>query len=52
MISLATMKRDEPSFYREFVECSSKYDMIAKDSDSEISCDNEFNDARHIRTYN
>lgn len=52
MISLSKLKREEPSFYQEFVECSSKYDLPRKVDDEEISDDEEFNDARHIRTYN
>jgi hypothetical protein len=44
-------ERVEPSFYREFKECSSVYVMQNKEDSDEISDDEEFNDARHIRHY-
>jgi len=43
--------KEHPSFYREFVECSSKYDLPHKEDSEEISDNVEFAEAKHIRTY-
>lgn len=44
-------EKDDPSFYREFVECSSKYELQLKEDSEEISDNAEFDDARHLKTY-
>jgi hypothetical protein len=42
---------EPPSFYQEFVECSSYYDLPDKKEASEISDNEEFNEARKLDVY-
>lgn len=43
-------EKDHPSIYREFVECSSRYDLPYKEDSDEISDNQEFDDARRLKT--
>ena len=42
---------EEPSIYREFVECSSKYELPHKEDSYEISDNQEFYDARKLKRF-
>ena len=42
---------EDPSYYREFVECSSLYQVPLKEDSEEISDGEEFHDARHLQIY-
>lgn len=43
--------KDDPSFYQEFVECSSKYELPLKEDSEEISDGQEFDDAKNLKSY-
>jgi len=42
---------EEPSYIREFNECSSYYNMPIKTDEDEISSEGEFNDAKQMQVY-
>jgi hypothetical protein len=50
--ALVKAEKDVPSFYKEFEECTSQYVVPHKEDSEEISDNGEFDDARHMRTYN